>query len=76
MEKFNLKTTYDVYTWSTEEEIGKYGNNPFMFKKNVSKEEALNAEDEVLSCSDCTNVKTVKHGAGFYSRKINVWPRY
>lgn len=68
---FNKKT-YDVYTWSTEEKIGEYGNHPFRFKTNVSREEALDAEDLVLCSSDCTNVKTVIHGEGFKSRKINL----
>ncbi len=44
-----------------------------MFKENVSRKDALEAEDMVLCCSDCTHVKTVVHGKGFKGRTIDLW---
>jgi hypothetical protein len=68
--KYDLTNKYDVYTWYVDgDEEPEY----HLFKKNVNREEAENAEDLVLSTTDTHAVKTVIHGRGPQGRKINLW---
>jgi len=60
--EYKKKQKYDCYTYSTESEIGEYGNRYALIESNISHKKMLDFIEMVYECSDCTEVKVVPHG--------------